>query len=327
MGERITTLMPGKVVHRDHKMLNSNLRWIKKGISSIIGERNYLLARAFFRTYPIMGKRPNVFLHTMGKVGSSTIFRFLTDTNLDNDFSIFRTTWVSREGVRFLENMENDGFGGWERYPPNVKAMITSCYVEHKLLQGIDKFKVKPLVITLIRDPIAINVSNFFHNYRWWPAELLEKSQNRESNYLEDLEHRFLDHNPHEMPLIWYDAELKEVFHVDVLSSEFPTDKGYKIYEGNLSDVLLIRLESLDKCVENALKEFLGVDEVTLVNTNVAQQKWYGTIYKEFIETIVLPDNYLNSMYDWNYAQHFYSEDEIAMFRAKWGKQATSSSG
>jgi hypothetical protein len=300
---------------------------LKQGLGTIVGERNYLLARAFYRTYPVLGRKPTLLIHTMGKVGSSTLTDFLRGTGIENDYSIIRPTWVSDAGVRYLEDMENEGFGGWENFPDGVKAMIARCDVERKLLQGIKNFKVKPKVITLIRDPVAIDVSNFFHNFKWWPKELLELCEDQQAGYMEQLERHFLNFKRHDMPLVWFDTEFEDIFHIDVLSSEFPVDQGYKIYEGDYADVLLMRLESLNACVAKALVEFLGIEEVNLVNTNVAEKKWYGSIYEEFKKTVALPEDYLNTMYDWTYARHFYSMEELETFREKWGKRAPASVG
>jgi len=308
-------------------MFDAKFLMLKQSLVAVVGERNYLRARSLYRTYPVMGKKPTLFIHSMGKVGSSTLTDFLKGTGIEKDYSIIRSTWVSDVGFRYLEDMENEGFGGWDSFPDGVKAMIARCDVERKLLQGIKNFKVKPKVITLIRDPIAIDISNFFHNFKWWPKELLEICENRGPGYMEQLERHFLKFKRHDMPQVWFDTEFEDIFHIDVLSSEFPVDEGYKIYEGDYADVLLMRLESLNACVAKALIELLGIEKVNLVNTNVAEKKWYGSIYKEFKDTIALPGDYINTMYDWKYARHFYSREELEKFREKWGKRAPASVG
>jgi hypothetical protein len=56
--------------------------------------------------------------------------------------------------------------------------------------------------------------------------------------------------------LNWFDNEPKTVFGIDVFSSSFLLDKGHKIYNGNNSDMLLIKLEKLDECAKEAFNVF-----------------------------------------------------------------------
>lgn len=125
----------------------------------------------------------------------------------------------------------------------------------------------------------------------------------------------------HDGPLVFFDREIKGFLGIDVFSSEFTKSKGYKIYEEENADVLVIRLENLDECAHEAFKEFLNIDEFTLIGGNLSSDKAYHAIYRRFLDSIILPDSYVDEMYTSKYARHFYSEKEINMFRAKWRKE------
>jgi hypothetical protein len=58
-----------------------------------------------------------------------------------------------------------------------------------------------------------------------------------------------------------------------------------------------------------------------LVNSNIAINKSYSDIYRQFLDSIVLPDFYINKMYTSKYMRHFYSEEEIEVLKAKWCRQ------
>ncbi|HZD24225.1 MAG TPA: putative capsular polysaccharide synthesis family protein [Acidimicrobiia bacterium] len=135
------------------------------------------------------------------------------------------------------------------------------------------------------------------------------------------IERFFQDTLIHDWPLTWHDSQLRPIFGVDVFSSEFPIAKGYKIFNGDHADILLIRLENLDTCCRAAFKEFLDLDDFTLVKTNVAKEKPYASVYDDFRRTIAFPDDYLTRMYSSKYAQHFYSAEELCNFRANWAEQ------
>ncbi|MCI0558844.1 MAG: putative capsular polysaccharide synthesis family protein, partial [Nitrososphaera sp.] len=125
----------------------------------------------------------------------------------------------------------------------------------------------------------------------------------------------------HEVPLTWFDTELKTVFGIDVFSSDFPKSTGYKIYEGLQADILLLRLESLKSCSGDAFKDFLNIDDFTLRPTNISEGKDYYPTYREFLDSVVLPPAYIDKMYESKYTKHFYTEDEIDIFKARWSKR------
>lgn len=108
---------------------------------------------------------------------------------------------------------------------------------------------------------------------------------------------------------------------IDVFSSEFPKSKGYEIYETKHADLLLLKLENLNNCASDAFKTFLDIDGFTLAKSNIGDNKAYRNIYRRFLESIVLPDSYIDKMYTSKYVRHFYSEKEIEAFKARWCRQ------
>jgi hypothetical protein len=115
--------------------------------------------------------------------------------------------------------------------------------------------------------------------------------------------------------------ELNSLFEIDLFASPFPKTEGYRIYRGPKADVLVLRLEDLDRNAHQAFGEFLGVDDFVLAKANIAQDKWYSAAYRDFVTQVALPKDYIESMYTSQYAQHFYSEEEIQNFRQKWTRQ------
>ena len=83
-------------------------------------------------------------------------------------------------------------------------------------------------------------------------------------------------------------------------------------------DVLAVRLEDLNQCASKAFEEFLGVDNLPIINGNIGSQKDYAEIYGLDKDSIVLPQSYLDKLYLSKFAQYFYAENEISKFRARW---------
>ena len=258
----------------------------------------------------------------MGKVGSSTIEQSFRAIRLDQEMTIYWTHFLSPEGVKFLEKLEINGYGDWNRFPPNIKSLISRSWVlSNQLRKGRFNGK-KCKVVTLVRDPIATNISGYFQNHGWWPQEIKDNCMDYSSNYIDELIKNFLDNYPHEVPVTWFDSEIKPVFGIDVYSIEFTKEKGFCIINDQFADVLVIQLEKLDDCAHEAFRKFLDINDFEVIKDNLAREKWYQPIYQEFTEKIILPASYIDRMYASQYANHFYTQDEINSFRARWEKAA-----
>src|SRR5262249_47952622 len=68
---------------------------------------------------------------------------------------------------------------------------------------------------------------------------------------------------------------------------------------------------------------FLGIQEFALCNANVSENKEYNDIYKAFVRSIMLPEDYLTRMYDSDFARHFYTDAELKDFRSRWTTRST----
>ncbi|MBA3495342.1 MAG: hypothetical protein H0T87_14830 [Gammaproteobacteria bacterium] len=176
-------------------------------------------------------------------------------------------------------------------------------------------------VITLVRDPIARNVSGLFQTIERWIPDFYDR-YSRKAIDTDELAEIFL-HDYHDkidsykLPFHWFSAELQPVFGIDVLACDFPKSVGYKIYKSEGVELLLIKLEYLNQCFPTAIKEFLGFD-IPMTSANVAADKSYYPLYQEFTRALKLPDAYIEQQYSCNYVRHFYSESEIDAFIKKW---------
>jgi hypothetical protein len=116
----------------------------------------------------------------------------------------------------------------------------------------------------------------------------------------------------------WHDGQLKALFGIDVFATTFPKDIGYKIYlDSPRTPLLLIRLENLNECARQAMRDFLGLEDFQIVNANVGEEKDYAELYKAFKEK-PLPIDYVQSLYDTKFMRHFYKDAEIEKFMQKW---------
>ena len=300
-------------------------RLFKQFVKRLIN-RNPVLARIYYhytlRRESREYEKPPLLIYQMGKVGSKTIQRSLRTIKLDRP--VFHVHFLTPDRVKRTEK-ERRKYLGTDRM-----GLLRHVWQYQYLLKrlGSRSNGKKWKIITLTREPIGRNIATFFENLS---VEALDDGHRYriQSDYygfegtftlenIDQLKHLFFERLYHDRPLVFFDEELKGMFGIDVFACEFPTSKGYKIYEGERADVLLIRLESLNDCATDAFREFLGIEDFTLVNANVASAKVYAPLYRKFKKTAVLPEDYVERMYTSKYTQHFYSQEEIARFRARW---------
>ena len=299
---------------------------LKGGMRSLL-EKNYHSAKALYM-YQLgqsqrKFKRTPILIYQMGKVGSSTIRSSLDDIVIDRP--IYHCHFLTKERIAKTE-ADRKKFFRSERYS-YLKRPWLNEFLAKQLKSGLKGRKWK--VITLTREAVSRNLSTFFENLDF---KVIDEGRRYEiSSHYYKIAPTIVEHNSHDVliklffekvnhdsPNQFFDFEIKRMLGVDVLASEFPKSKGYQIYKGDLADVLLIRLEDLNRVASEAISEFLGIHRFRLLNSNIGTKKNYALVYKNFKNIIALPDDYLTRIYGSRYMRHFYTADEIETFERRW---------
>ena len=119
----------------------------------------------------------------------------------------------------------------------------------------------------------------------------------------------------------WFDSEVHDVFGIDACADPFDDQdarNGYKIIEGKRADMLVIRLEDLDRCGDSAFAEFLGLDELPLVRANQASSSPDYESYVRFTKEARFPESFLDKLYSRGYVRAIYRPEEIEADRSRW---------
>jgi hypothetical protein len=276
---------------------------------------NPLVTRASWNLQTLVteltGQQP-IIVYQMGKVGSSSIVASLRSL----DRKVFHIHFLTERGIAEAEAIyrtmcQNSA----TTYYPRARHLLGSRYLRKRLRKRGHGQKWK--VITLVRDPIARNISDFFQVIDYQIPNFTARYNAGEID-IETVLDTFLNRYNHEFVLRWFDEELQPALGIDVYDTNFPRERGYHMYQNELCDLLLIKLEQLDECREEAFQRFLGLDNFQLVKANVAEEKQYADAYREFRRCITLPESYVQAVYSSRFVRHFYTDDEIEQFRAKW---------
>lgn len=246
------------------------------------------------------GTKP-VLVYTMAKVGSMTMLYTLFHHNVGGP-----VTW----GHRMLPaNVKITADRRREKGLPQYRYPILNYVYNNYIL------KERPIdIVTMVRDPIARNVSAFFQAYDYF-IESQPEGWNMSMDKMLDIYDKEI---MHEVPLGWLDFELKAVTGVDVYSKPFDHEKGYTIFDHDLYKTLVLKIETSDDAKLNGMKEMFGLSDMTIYRGNVGSDKSYADTYKDFKDSLRLTPEYVNKMYDSKYMNHFYTPDEVEKFKARW---------
>ena len=231
--------------------------------------------RCFLRCYRTEPANPVIVYH-MGKVASSSIALTLKATKAVDVFQVHRLNPKNIEQVRRAYIRRRVA-------PPGIDS--DGLYLYKKII----KPKKKPVkIISLIREPIGRNISAFFQAIDFFEGKDDAYKDLDTKQLIED----FLQGYSHNVPLTWFDIEMRVTTGIDVYQYSFPYHKGYCIIEAPPYNLMIMRHDLDDRQKEKCLAEFIGIESVRLLRANEASLKAYSNEYQAFIDSIKVPDEY-----------------------------------
>lgn len=114
-------------------------------------------------------------------------------------------------------------------------------------------------------------------------------------------------------------GEIKNILGIDIFAHEFNKQAGYSIFKQDNMEIFIYRLENLNGLTKE-IGDFCGIENFQLVTSNVGFDKFYNKPYKQFIEGVTFPREYLDKTYQSEFMHHFYTDEEIRGFYKKWEK-------
>ena len=242
----------------------------------------------------------------MGKVGSRSVVSTL---NSNGDYHLIHIHALSDSILEGGEVAKRSRLWG--------RDLVSRSIGLRNYIKLSSKFR-RHKIISLVREPISRNISSFFQNLNlFFSTEELDLI-NANSMPFSKISSVFDNRFDFERPFYWFDEEFKGVLDFDIYSREFDKDLGYSIYSQGNFDFLVIKLEMLDSCMQEALSRFLNINDVKLKHDNIGGDKAYSECYKVFKDKYRLSSDSLDMIFKKKYCMHFYTSSEIDSFRKKW---------
>lgn len=272
------------------------------------------------RTKPlgVDGMQPSaapIIVYQMGKVGSSTVMASLLAMGLPNP--VFHAHFLSRQGLA-----EAEAYYARRPHAAEPLHLHHSRYLAEQIEKTRGRLRWK--IVSLVRDPVARTISDAFQNLTYEIPEAATLSEEarrlRIEAHLRDCFAGFSETTDY--VCTWFDREIQTVFGVDVFAHPFDPDRGHALYRAADADLLVIRLENLSNCAEEAFAEFLGRDGFRLIKDNAADQKPYRDLYQRVTSRFSIPEPVRSRIYGSRFATHFYSPRERDAFSKRWAPAA-----
>ncbi len=259
-----------------------------------------------------------VIVYQMGKVGSTSIYRSLK-------------SYVPAENLYHVHYISPANIAKAERYLSDKPEFRYQGHLETgKKLQkmlGDQLPGCKWKIISLVREPVSRRISAIFENL----GHLKDIDRSHQDAAIASIQEKLCEEfrtfsDTADRAGTWFDTELRDMFGLDVYSIPFPKKQGYHIYETPKADILIVRLEDLDRCHKEAFSRFLGIPHFELLKANVGNDKNYRALYDRVKNEIAIPDEYLDTIYNSRYCTHFYTDSERAGFKKRFAPNQIRSS-
>lgn len=237
-------------------------------------------------------------IYTMGKVASSSIYE--TIKSLLPFSGIYHVHFLTEKNMN------------WRReFTGNPATSALENYVKKKIKRHPEK-RLK--IISIVRDITARDISMIFQNLKYFNHD-----RKIDEYEISDIEMMHEEINQ-DLSLGWFENEFQAFTGFDVYSHPFDKEKGYSVYHYNNMDILIIQLEKLNICYQEALGKFTDIKLKKLININETENKKEAKFYKYVKENIRMSKLKLEVNYQSKFMRHFYTETEIKAFHSKWNK-------
>ena len=232
-----------------------------------------------------------VLVHSMGKVGSYSVFKAVQATR---KFRTLHTHQLNRKTIDRYSNVV-------ETTPGHIKQSLQF------LTESSPDDKIK--IIIGIRDPMNRNISAFFENLEHF--DLAYDGSYDTDKLIESFNQKY----SHHVPVRWFETQVRIPLGLNLFEHNWGLPRRAII---GRFDVLIDRVEDSKNVRGKALKEFLDCPDLKLKRMNVGQEKPYSDLYSAFKLHYRPSSEMLDLLYKSDYVRFFYSAAERETLRGVW---------
>ena len=267
-------------------------------IKRFVGRNFSFIIRLYFNIFFFFlrfSKKRKILILTPGKVGSSSVYTSYKKI-LSDSYEIYHIHKISEKGIynAYFKHLNSD-----KGYIPI--HLYYSNFIRRSLNLNDENIKI----VVLIREPISRLVSGFFQNIDFYSKSLednnlkinINKSIQKLNKIIRETKADDLDS--------WFHEEIFLPFGIDLLDENF---LQYKIIKNRNIEILMIKMEQLNKCFNEASQKFLNENlNFKLVNKNISKNKYYKDEYHKIKANLKIDKKTMDKIKNSRYVKTFYS--------------------
>jgi len=206
-----------------------------------------------------------------------------------------------------------------EFFWPGVGTPLKTAYggMRHKAIEQrttqrfLERHTGDIRVVSLVRDPVAFNISNFtyfgraywlrthWRSARWMPEE--------------ELARRFFATFTHDASSVWWQRENAPTMGFNPLAEPFDTELGWKQRISGRFNTLILRTDLTDQAKSAALRTWLpGIDIVDVGRVNLNENQSPPELAQRLQSALTRNPEYVQRMLELPAARHFWSDAQRA---------------
>ncbi len=282
--------------------INTPIRFVHEGLHHARAER-----RALKRLQTATATKPKlVVVLSAPKTASTSVLLAVEEAN--GDFTVSRAHHAQPE-ARWR--------GAGTRLVTAHGGLRHRAHGDIMMLPFLRSFRGEQRFISMARDPIAFNVSNFTYFGRWyWLRHHWRTVRWMPSEQLTDL---FFRNFPHAASSVWWQREFAQTVGYDPLKQPFDTEAGWAMARSGRTRSLIMRIDVPDERKTTLLREFLECPSVPDVRReNLNSVKAPSELGERLKLAIAARPDYVDQVLDLPAVRHFWSDAQRARMRATW---------
>jgi putative capsular polysaccharide synthesis protein len=266
-------------------------------------------------------KVQTVFVHQIGKVGSTSIAESCKATRHDLDVNHIHglSNYFISVIDAAIERSKNKAIDS-QLYRDHLTVTLQETQRVSKKLQKAAK--TSACVITGFRNPLDRVLSNIFQALFLDIPDLSFLPQNREEEaeriltYIDNGYKSFQNPSPFELPtlvenafwtpLLWFSTEFLLCYNFTPYDLPSFIDKDVYAITDEERLYIFYRFETLKDNLPRILEFVANPADITVVNSNITSEKASADLFRDVKSRYQLPDEYKDLVYNSKYFRHFY---------------------
>lgn len=163
--------------------------------------------------------------------------------------------------------------------------------------------------ITLVRDPVAANISGFVYFTEYWfpgrptPDILAGMTDDQ-------LTTAFFERYPHHISTDWLNLEPRATLDINPLESPFPHEQGHTTLRRGPFELLILRTETPDHTKSTAIARFLNIAPIPIPRFNTAADYGLRETIRRLRAIVARHHDYIEQHLNHPTTAHFWSPAE-----------------